>query len=38
MNGNNSWTAQGRYVNDNGEDLDLVGNFNSYTFYATATG
>ena len=38
VTGNNSWTAQGRYVNDDGETLDLVSNFNSYTFYATANG
>ena len=36
--GGNKWTAQGRYVNDDGLTLDLDGTVNSYTMFASFDG
>jgi hypothetical protein len=36
--GGGKWSAEGRYVNDDGVTLDLAGNVNSYTIYANYDG
>ena len=37
-NGNNQWTASGRYINDDGLTLDLTNNVNAYTLYTSFDG
>jgi hypothetical protein len=32
------WVAHGRYINDDGEVLNITNNYNSYTFYASFDG
>lgn len=38
MTDGKKWIAQGRYINDDGENLNLVGTVNSYSIYATYDG
>ena len=32
--GNGTWSAQGRYINDDGVSLNIDKNYNSYSIYA----
>lgn len=36
--GDGKWTASGRYINDDGVSIDLAGNVNAYTLYASYDG
>jgi alpha-glucosidase (family GH31 glycosyl hydrolase) len=36
--GDGTWFSQGRYVNDDGLSLNIVNNYNSYSFYAQYDG
>lgn len=36
--GQGKWIAQGRYINDDGETLELAGNVNGYNLYASFDG